>query len=194
MEREIMLTGIGGQGVQLAAQVLARAATLEEREVLSLGTYGGTMRGGNTESVVVVGDSTIMTPPIVSRVWGALVLHTRFWEPVRAKLRPGSVLVVDAEHFEEAPPAGVHLCPVPASVRAAEMGAPLTASLYLLGAFAAGTELIGLSALEAGMEQSLPPYRHQHLPKNLDALRAGFSEAPKDLPRAWATAEEAQAS
>jgi len=32
MERELLITGIGGQGVQLAAQVLARAATLEGRE------------------------------------------------------------------------------------------------------------------------------------------------------------------
>src|SRR5690606_41928167 len=46
-EREVMWTGIGGQGVQLAATILARAATLEGREVMSLGTYGGTMRGGN---------------------------------------------------------------------------------------------------------------------------------------------------
>ena len=51
-----MWTGIGGQGVQLAAQVLARAATLEDRHVLYLGTYGGTMRGGNTDSTVIIGD------------------------------------------------------------------------------------------------------------------------------------------
>jgi len=42
MERELMLTGIGGQGVQLAAQVIARAATLEGRSVMFFGVYGGT--------------------------------------------------------------------------------------------------------------------------------------------------------
>jgi Pyruvate/2-oxoacid:ferredoxin oxidoreductase gamma subunit len=31
MERELLLTGIGGQGVQLAAQVLARAAIADGR-------------------------------------------------------------------------------------------------------------------------------------------------------------------
>jgi len=44
VERELLVTGIGGQGVQLATQVLARALTLENRYVMSLGTYGGTMR------------------------------------------------------------------------------------------------------------------------------------------------------
>ena len=41
MEREILWTGIGGQGVQLAAQVFARAAVKEGRVVMMLGTYGG---------------------------------------------------------------------------------------------------------------------------------------------------------
>ncbi len=48
-----MLTGVGGQGVQLAAQVLGRAAVHEGREVMMLGTYGGTMRGGSTDSTLV---------------------------------------------------------------------------------------------------------------------------------------------
>ena len=67
IEREILFTGVGGQGVQLAAQVLARAAVLEGRHVMLLGTYGGTMRGGNTDATLVVADAPISTPPIVSR-------------------------------------------------------------------------------------------------------------------------------
>ena len=56
MERELVLTGIGGQGVQLAAQVLATAAVLEDRRVMLFGVYGGTMRGGSSDSTVVVAD------------------------------------------------------------------------------------------------------------------------------------------
>ena len=55
MERELLITGIGGQGVQLAAQVLARAADARRAEVMYLGLYGGMMRGGNTDSTVVIG-------------------------------------------------------------------------------------------------------------------------------------------
>src|SRR4051812_30733915 len=50
VEREVIATGIGGQGIQLAAEVLARAATAEGREVLMFGSYGGMMRGGNTDA------------------------------------------------------------------------------------------------------------------------------------------------
>jgi Pyruvate/2-oxoacid:ferredoxin oxidoreductase gamma subunit len=55
MERTLLMTGIGGQGIQLAAQVLVRAALAEGREVQLFGSYGGMMRGGNTEAAIVVG-------------------------------------------------------------------------------------------------------------------------------------------
>ena len=96
IEREIFLTGIGGQGVQLAARILALAATREGRSVMSLGTYGGTMRGGNTDSTVVVADCPIVSPPVVSRGWSAIVVHPRYWEALRPKLDPGGVLVFDS--------------------------------------------------------------------------------------------------
>ncbi len=100
IEREVMWTGIGGQGVQLAAKVLALAATREGREVMSLGTYGGTMRGGNTDATVVIANDRITSPPMVSRTWGAIVVHPRFFEPIRGRLRASGVLLVDADLLE----------------------------------------------------------------------------------------------
>ena len=41
MERHVLLTGIGGQGVQLAAQVLARSALFEGPRRQLSGSYGG---------------------------------------------------------------------------------------------------------------------------------------------------------
>src|SRR5690349_9484473 len=100
MERELMLTGIGGQGVQLAAQVIARAATLEGREVMFFGVYSGMMRGGNSDSTVVVSDEPIEAPPIISHTWSAIALHHEFWEPLQAKLRDDAVVVLNSTVFE----------------------------------------------------------------------------------------------
>ena len=99
MERELLITGIGGQGVQLAAQVLARAATLEGRNVMYLGLYGGMMRGGNTDSTVVVADAPIEAPPVVSHAWSAIAMHDEYWAPVEAKLRPGGLVLVNDTTF-----------------------------------------------------------------------------------------------
>src|SRR5947199_5667715 len=101
-ERELLLTGIGGQGVQLAAQVVARASVLEGRHVMLFGVYAGVMRGGNSDATVVVADETVQAPPIVSRAWSALALHARFWEPLAPRLAQGAVVVLNSSLFDQA--------------------------------------------------------------------------------------------
>ena len=185
MEREILLTGIGGQSVQLAAQILARAATREQRFVLYLGSYGGSMRGGNTDSTIVVGDAPLTTPPIVSHAWAALVMHHAFYAPLRKKLRSDSLVLVNTSVFEGDLDCDTQrVYPLPASQLAQELGNPLSASLVLLGAFAGLTGIVGLDALVEGMRESVPAYRSQHLDANERALRTGFEQLPLEAP-AW---------
>jgi Pyruvate/2-oxoacid:ferredoxin oxidoreductase gamma subunit len=189
VEREILLTGIGGQGVQLAAQVIARAAIREQRHVMALGTYGGSMRGGNTDSTLIVGEAPISSPPIVARSWAGLGAHPRSWGGVRAKLRAGGIAVWDADLFGEPGDAGAaHGVPVPATALATGLGAPQAACLVLVGALAGATALVGLDSLVAAMEEALPPYRRQHAAKNAEALRAGFGAVAAGLAPAWSAA------
>jgi Pyruvate/2-oxoacid:ferredoxin oxidoreductase gamma subunit len=194
VEREILLTGIGGQGVQLAATILARAATHEGRHVMTLGTYGGSMRGGNTDSSVLVADCPISSPPIVSRAWSAIAAHPSWWPALRAKLRPDAVAVWNAELFGPEVEIGARVrVPVEATRIANELGSPLAASLVLLGAFVAATGLVSLDAALAAMADSVPAYRREHLAKNAAALRAGFAAAPVGVAPAWPEVAAARA-
>jgi 2-oxoglutarate ferredoxin oxidoreductase subunit gamma len=186
VERELILTGVGGQGIQLAAQVIARAAVLEDRHVLMLGTYGGNMRGGSTDCTLIVGDAPIASPPILSLTSSAIAMHHRFWEPVRAKLRPQALVFLNAGVFDAEIDRTQHrVFEVPAREIAAEMGAPLAASMVLAGFYAGATGLVGAEALVAAMRESLPGYRQQHAPQNEKALRAGFAAAPQGAAPAW---------
>jgi 2-oxoglutarate ferredoxin oxidoreductase subunit gamma len=186
MEREVLFTGIGGQGVQLAASVLARAAIAEGREVLLFGSYGGTMRGGPTDATLVVADAPVSAPPIVSRAWSALAMHPAYWPPVCAKLAPEGVAVLNASLFE-APVAadGRRAFAVPATGIAAEQGSPLSAAMVLLGAFVGLTELVRFDSLVAALQASLPERRRQHGERNERALRAGFEAVPQGAAQAW---------
>jgi 2-oxoglutarate ferredoxin oxidoreductase subunit gamma len=188
MEREVLFTGIGGQGVQLAASVLARAAVAEGREVLLFGSYGGTMRGGPTDATLVVADAPISAPPIVSRAWSALAMHPAYWGPTCAKLVPEGVAVLNASLFEAPDAAGRRAFAVPATGIAAEQGSPLQAAMVLLGALVAVTELVSFDALCAGLAASLPERRRQHRERNERALRSGFDAVPQGAVPAWADA------
>src|SRR5215472_2293190 len=96
MEREILLTGIGGQGVQLAASVLAHAAMVEGRDVQVFGSYGGMMRGGNTDAELVIADGPIEAPPTVGSAWVAILMHPDYAASALRRIRPGGLVMREA--------------------------------------------------------------------------------------------------
>lgn len=180
------MTGIGGQGVQLASAVVARAALAEGREVQHFGSYGGMMRGGATEATVVVADGLIEAPPTVSAAWSAILMHHEHADHTLASLRTGGLLLINSTVFAGPPEVdGCILIDVAASDLAVGVGHIMTASMVMIGAYAAITGLVDLDSLVAASHASLPPYRTQHAALNEQALRAGFASVPPGTAPAW---------
>ncbi len=180
MERELLMAGIGGQGVQLAAQLLARAATRTGLFAQLFGSYGGMMRGGNTDATLIIGDEPVQAPPMVASTWSALVMHHEYAEPTLRRLRPDGVLVVNSSvvHLPFPPPAapvppGVALVSLPATELAIDLGAPAAATMVALGAYTAVTRILAVDDLIDTLPDALPSYRTQHIASNARALRAG---------------------
>ncbi len=186
MERELLVTGIGGQGVQLVATCIARAATAEGRGVQLFGSYGGMMRGGNTEATVVVADGPVESPPTVTAAWSAILMHHEHSRQALDRLRAGAVVLVNSTVFAD-PPArpGRTVVEVPASAIAAGLGNVMAASMVMAGAYAAATGLVSLDALRAAAAAALPAYRAQHAARNDEALTAGAAAVTALLAPAW---------
>lgn len=186
-QREIVLTGIGGQGIQLCAKSLAMAAVAEGRQAMLSASWGGEMRGGKTEASVVLATDEVRALPILPSTWGAFVMHEAHWDAVRDRVRPGGVVAVNASLVTGdlgAPDATV--LAVPAGGIADELGAPMGAAFVLLGAFAAATAVVATDSLVGAMQELVPPYRTQHLAANEACLRAGADAAPTRTTPAWA--------
>jgi 2-oxoglutarate ferredoxin oxidoreductase subunit gamma len=183
---EVLLTGLGGQGVQLAAKTLAMAATAQGRQVLMSSHYGGEMRGGQTEASVVVADERLRSVPILESVWSAYVMHGKYWRGVAARLRPGGVVVANSTVVEDLPVDGFRMFAVPAGELALEAGAAMSAGFVLLGAYAAVTAMVDVESLVVAMRELVPPYRTQHLAVNEAALRAGAAAVERGQAPAWA--------
>jgi 2-oxoglutarate ferredoxin oxidoreductase subunit gamma len=187
MEREVLLTGIGGQGVQLAANVLAHAALADGRDVQLFGSYGGMMRGGNTDAELVVADVRIEAPPTVGAAWAAVLLHPDYAEPVLTRVRSGGV-VLRNEGLWDGPleRTDVEVVDVAATELALEVGHVMAASMVMLGALSTVTGLVTLDGLGAAVRRCVPPYRQQHLELNDRALAAGAAAvAPSSSCPAW---------
>jgi Pyruvate/2-oxoacid:ferredoxin oxidoreductase gamma subunit len=189
VERAVCFSGIGGLGVQLASQVVARAALADGREVQLFGSYGGMMRGGNTETTIVVSDGPVESPPTVADAWAVVLMHHDYSGPTLARGRPGGLVLVNSTVFEgHLDRAGGEVLDVPATALAIEVGNVMAASVVMAGALAAVTGLVSAPGLEAGVAAALPPYRRQHVELNVAALRAGAAAVPAGVTPAWAGA------
>ena len=186
MERELLLTGIGGQGVQLAARVIATAAVAEGRSVQMFGSYSGMMRGGNTDATLVVSDSPIEAPPTVAHAWSAIVMHDQYAPPIYGKLVPCSIVVINSDVCSSRPASGLStVVDVAANDIADEIGNRLAASMVLVGAYAKATALVGRDALAAAVSASLPSYRQKTVDMNIAAIDAGLEHAQGGILPAW---------
>ena len=193
MEREILFTGIGGQGVQLAAAVLAHAAMVEGRDVQLFGSYGGMKRGGNTDAELVIADGSIEAPPTVGAAWTAILMHPDYASTALARVRPGGLVLREAGLWNgPVQRADVQVVDVSAVERAVEGGNVMAASMVMLGALSALTGLVLLDSLFVGVDLCVPPYRRQHLEMNRRALRSGAAEVtPSPTCQAWPMAATA---
>ncbi|HLI73200.1 MAG TPA: 2-oxoacid:acceptor oxidoreductase family protein [Acidimicrobiales bacterium] len=186
MEREVLITGIGGQGVQLAATVIAHAAMAEGREVQVFGSYGGMMRGGNTDSALVIADRPIVAPPTVDQAWSAVLMHPAHADgPLRA-LRADGFCMVNSTVFGDGWQRPDHpSIDVPATAVAHDLGNAVVASMVMVGAYAAVTGLVALPSLTRAVGDALPSYRRSLADLNTRALHAGFEAVPGVLRPAW---------
>ena len=184
-ERELAMTGIGGQGVQFAAQVLSRGAITDGLQVMMFGSYGGMMRGGNTDATLVVADGPIESPPTVANVWGAMVMHHEYWDWLRQQLRPGSVVFVNSTIFKGALDPSYQVIELPVTDIAVDVGNIMAASMVMAGAISKATGLVSLDSLMGAVEASLPSYRIKHVGINHAALQAGYAAIDADIAPAW---------
>lgn len=176
-EREILFTGIGGQGIQLMAKVLADAAARAGRYAMLFGVYHGAMRGSPSDSTLVLGDAPIEAPPIVPACWSVVALHPRSLPPLLRKLRPGGFLFADETLVDTPPPDGASRIDVPATRIAERDGNRLGAGMVMLGALVGWTELVGLDEVVAAMRAALPPHRARMADANAALLEAGATWA-----------------
>lgn len=182
-ETAIIIAGIGGQGIQLVAKVLARAALAEGRHVMLSAEYGGEMRGGRSFASVVIGDGPLRSLPVVDRADMAIVLHDKYWEESDHLLKAGGLAFVEAAFLDAvlrksaAATDPARTFTGAAAVNCAKaVGSALGGGLALLGGFCAHSGMARIDSLVTAMTELTPAYRQQHVASNERAIRGGAVE------------------
>lgn len=161
----------------------------EGRRVLMFGTYGGMMRGGDTDATVVIGEDSLLTPPVVDRVWGVIAMHHLSWPTVSRKLRPEGFLLLNDKVFQGDSHHEGPTLTIAATGIATEAGMAQAGSMVALGAFSAATGIVRLETLLDIAEEVLPSYRSQFAEGNRKAMQLGHDTVKHAICEAWGIGE-----
>jgi 2-oxoglutarate ferredoxin oxidoreductase subunit gamma len=172
---ELVMAGLGGQGVLLATQILIRAAMQEYPYVSWFPSYATLVRGGDCEGTAIFADEPIHSPLIYSPA--AMVIMSMYaLETFNDRIAPGSLLILDSSLISQTPNRdGIELVQVPATQQAADLGSSQAANLILLGAYLRQTASMGIEAIEAELTRTMvQENKEAFLSTNLAALRWGY--------------------
>ena len=167
---ELRLAGAGGQGVILAAIILAEAALSESKHVAQSQSYGPEARGGMCKADVVISRSDIDYPQ-VEEADCLLALTQESLDKYISVVREGGVIVADSRL--KIPPNEKRVRIIPAAIIATateSIGRAVTANIVALGALNAAMNIVSEPALEAAVLKYVPKGTEE---LNIRALKEG---------------------
>lgn len=184
MQKEIIISGFGGQGVLFSGQVLAYAAMDSGKDVTWIPSYGPEMRGGTANCTVVIADHEIGSP-LVKNPPLAIALNLPSFDKYETTLASGGTLIVNQSMVDRgAQRNDIHVIMVPCNEIAEEIGDKKLMNMVAVGALLTALSEVSLKDVEKALESHLPA-RHKHLlPKNYEALKRGFEAAQKEWDKA----------
>jgi len=157
-ERQVFITGFGGQGIVMAGDILGKAATLYDgKHATMMQTYGPEARGGSCSSQVIISGSEILYPSIREPEVLVCMSQEGYTKNVK-NLRRGGTLIWDTDLVKSRKSAaGLTTYNIPATRFAEELGNAMMANIVMLGFLAAVENVVSAGALREAVADSVPP-------------------------------------
>jgi 2-oxoglutarate ferredoxin oxidoreductase subunit gamma len=169
---EIRLSGSGGQGMILAAIILAEAAAREGNFVAQTQSYGPEARGGSCKAEVIISSENIDYPK-VAEPNVVLAMSDASYQKYAKSACKDCVLLVDSTNVPDTSQAPPHAVCLPLTEYAQSyLGTTIAANIVALGALNALTGVVNSTHLEEVVLERAPRGTED---LNLKALKLGYS-------------------
>ncbi len=169
---EIIVGGVGGQGVVLSGILLGTAATVyDQKKAVQTQSYSSELRGGSARTEVIISEEPISDPQ-VRKADILIALAEEALPRDIDKVKPGGLVIVDSDMAAGPKESNYEIIRISAtSIAENEMNNPIVANLILLGALIKRTPVVSIDSMEKAIEFSVPPKAKM---LNLKAFRRGF--------------------
>ena len=195
MKKDIILSGVGGQGILSIATVIGRAALSEGLQLKQAEVHGMSQRGGDVQSHLRISSSEIRSD-LIPRGGADLIVSLEPMESLRylewlsadGWVVTNTVPVVNIPNYPDRTALEAELASLPHVVRldadalAREASSPRSANMALLGAAAPLLD-IEPAKLEEGIRAIFARKGEAMVEANLAAFRAGYETAKKQTAR-----------
>ena len=175
MKKEIIIAGVGGQGVLSMGKILAYSGLMDDKEVTWMPAYGPEQRGGTANCTVIISDDRIASP-VLSKYDIAIVLNQPSLDKFQPKVKPGGIIFYEENGIINPPTRTDISCyKVSAMEKAAEMRNAKVFNMIVLGAMLKVCPIVSTEGLEKALYKSLPERHHNLVPLNMEAVKEGMS-------------------
>lgn len=176
MQKKLIITGFGGQGVIMAGRIVGKAAALGDKLESSLvQSYGPESRGGACSVQVTIADEQIFYPYI--NVPDILVCMSQAgYDKYKDILEDATILIADQDLVKLSGNGDCYS--IPATRFAEEMGLKMMANIIMIGFLSGITEAISLESARDTVSKSVPP---KTVEINLKAFERGWEYARATL-------------
>jgi len=178
MHQEIIMGGLGGQGIMVIGNLLAQAAFLENLNVTYLPIYGVEKRGGQADCTVVISSEEIGSP-VVGTPQSCIIMSRPSLLKYGPRIKPRGFLLLNSSlvNPKEVPRNDLDILSVPANDLAQELKNDRLANMIIIGAFVEKTRVVNLDTLVSTLPRIFDERHHHLLPANTEAIRKGAEYA-----------------
>ena len=170
-KQEFLLTGTGGQGLILAAIMLAEAGINAGQNVAQSQSYGPEARGGASRAEVIL-DDIVISYPKVEKPDFVLTLSQEAYKKYGLNLTEEAILIVDNSQVMEVKPRSKNFYSLPITKTArTQFGSEQSANVVALGVVASLSGNIPWENVMQAVEQRAPRGTAE---RNIKALELGW--------------------
>jgi len=180
MEKGVVISGFGGQGVMLAGELLAEAGKEEGKYVTFLPSYGPEMRGGTANCHVIVSDTTIASP-IIGYPKVVIVLNLPSLDKYEPLMKKDGIIIINKTLVpREVKRSDVRVLQIDAQHVAEDLGNKKVVNMLLLGAYVEIEKPVKIETLKNALKSYLTGRKAELIEVNERALEKG-AEIARDF-------------
>lgn len=170
---EVILSGVGGQGLVSSGEILGNAVSNYEDKFATMTTsYGVSARGGVSKSNILISSDFVpfyeaLNPDLI------LVLDNKAYPEIKEKISDNTLIIINSNEVDDYNENLGRVYAFPLSEMAYNLGSLLTLNIIALSVIVAKTKVVSKDALIKSVKDKYPGEKSVEL--NMKAIKKGFN-------------------